>query len=806
MNPISRDDPKVTAYALGELDHAERAEVEAALQADPVLRAEVEKIRATAKAVEVALATEAGEAAPGAAAAPVGRAAIIAGGSPKILDGGKMSPLLSKQTRKILRFPSLYFVIGGLAAAGFAVMFALYEPPQKNSPEKRYVAVTVAPEGNKAGEVAAPKFVEAAAPEPVVASAPALSVPSAVLDHQFKFKLPELDLKTAGKVPVGLKVAVDPQSFEQKRGTYAGGLNEATKLAAADTTALILKQSGRDTEVLSADSVAARKTKAATYRKEVTTQPVQLASSRVYSYPPDEKFAIPAVPRVGSDLVMPPDPRWFKSPKDLLPAEPSAPPPRVRLNTEDYAHIRDNAFCAVSVEPLSTFSVEVDTASYTNVRLFLAAGKLPPRDAVRIEELVNFFPYRYAPPATAEQPFAASLEVAAAPWQPQHRLVRIGLKGREVSEAARPAANLVFLLDVSGSMAAADRLPLAKDAMRLLVQRLRPDDRVAIVTYAGASGLALPSTPVARSAEILTALDALTASGSTNGAQGIHLAYDIAKANAVAGGLNRVILCTDGDFNVGVTSQGELVHLIEDKAKSGVFLTVLGFGRGNLKDTKLEGLASKGNGTYGYVDNASEARRLLVDQFAGTLVTIAKDVKVQVEFNPATVGAYRLIGYENRLLRKEDFANDKIDAGEIGAGHTVTALYEVVPAGAAAERLAAVEPLKYQKPGVGTSQPDMGAGELLTVKIRYKEPAGDTSRRLEFALTDRGATWEVASEDFKFAAAVAGFGMILRDSPHKGSATLAAVGVWSRQGLGDDPGGYRSQFLGLVESARAVVQ
>jgi Ca-activated chloride channel family protein len=474
-------------------------------------------------------------------------------------------------------------------------------------------------------------------------------------------------------------------------------------------------------------------------------------------------------------------------------------------NTEAYGHRKDNDYLRVADHPLSTFSIDVDTASYANVRRFLMQGRRPPADAVRIEELVNYFPYRYAPP-TGNAPFAAHLEVASAPWAPEHRLVRIGLKGREISDAQRPAANLVFLVDVSGSMRGPNRLPLVKRSLRLLVDKLRPDDRVAIAVYAGSSGLALPSTPASRKADILAAIDHLEAGGSTNGAMGIHLAYDVAKANFLAGGVNRVILATDGDFNVGTTSQGELVRLIEEKAKSGVFLSVLGYGMGNLKDATLEQLADKGNGNYAYIDSLAEAKKALVEQAGGTLVTIAKDVKIQVEFNPAQVAAYRLIGYENRLLAKEDFNNDKVDAGEIGAGHTVTALYEVVPAGAGLPGEApSVDPLKYQpvpNPKFKIEYPT--SGELLTVKIRYKEPADDLSSKLEFPLRDAGTRFEDASEDFKFAASVAGFGLVLRDSPHKGSLTLADISAWGRAGLGSDAGGYRNEFLGLVQQAEAL--
>ena len=423
---------------------------------------------------------------------------------------------------------------------------------------------------------------------------------------------------------------------------------------------------------------------------------------------------------------------------------------------------------------------------------------------MRIEELVNYFPYHYAAPKD-DKPVAASMEVASAPWNPAHRLVRIGLKGREIPESERPALNLVFLLDVSGSMNESNKLPLVKESLRLLVEKLKPTDRVAIVVYAGASGLALPSTPGAKKQEILAALDALSAGGSTNGAMGIELAYDIAKAHFVEGGANRVVLCTDGDFNVGVTNQGDLTRLIEEKASSGVFLTVLGFGMGNYKDDTLEKLADKGNGNYGYVDNAAEGRKLLADQLSGTLVTVAKDVKLQVEFNPARVKSYRLIGYENRLLPKEAFNNDKIDAGELGSGHTVTALYEVVLVGVKSPSdVPAVDPLKYQKEKEVRIAKDNSSPELLTLKIRYKAPSGILSHKLEFPLVDSGAAFAAASQDFKFAASVAGFGMMLRESPHKGAVTYDSVLGWAEDGLGDDSGGYRHEFLDLVKLAKGI--
>jgi Ca-activated chloride channel family protein len=463
-------------------------------------------------------------------------------------------------------------------------------------------------------------------------------------------------------------------------------------------------------------------------------------------------------------------------------------------STEDYAHLTDNPFVTVAEAPLSTFSISPDTASYANVRRFLLGDELPPPDAVRIEELVNYFRYD-DPPPTGDDPFSIQLEVASAPWRPEHRLVRIGLRGREVAFADRRPTNLVFLLDVSGSMSGSLELPLVKQGMRLLVDQLDERDSVAIVVYAGAAGVVLPSTSCADRPAVLGALEQLSAGGSTNGGQGIRLAYRTARDAFRADGINRVILCTDGDFNVGTTSEGQLARLVESEAKSGVYLTVLGFGGGNLKDSALSKLAQKSNGNYAYIDSLREARRVLVEQMGGTLETIAKDVKIQVEFNPLEVAAYRLIGYETRLLAAQDFNNDQVDAGEIGAGHTVTALYEVVPAGAETD-VAGVDPLKYQAP-TGPSIA-AGQGELLTVKLRYKDPEESTSRLIEAPLIDRRASFDEASTDLRFAAAVAAFGMLLRGSEHVGTASFQGVLRWAIESQGTDRGGYRAELLELV--------
>lgn len=646
------------------------------------------------------------------------------------------------------------------------------------------------------------------------------------------------------------------------------------------------------------------------------------------------------------------------------------------MNTTAFDGITENDFLAVRDNPLSTFSVDVDTASYAIVRRFLNSNQLPPKGAVRTEELLNYFSYDYPQPQ-GDVPFSATMEVGACPWEPEHRLVRVGLKGRDVPRDQRPPSNLVFLVDVSGSMNMPNKLPLLQESFRLLIDQLGPKDRVAIVTYAGSTGILLNSTQDKEAMQ--AAVNGLRAHGSTNGASGVKLAYQVAEQNFIKGGTNRVILATDGDWNVGITNQSDLLEMIAQKSKSGVFLTVLGFGMDNLKDSMLVKLADRGNGHYAYIDTPLEAKKVFVEQLSGTLVTIAKDVKVQVEFNPAHVGAYRLIGYEKRLLAKEDFNNDKKDAGEIGAGHTVTALYEVVPAGKEMPPIARVDKLKYAalaaqpipgaapveqpvaaaaqaqsptpttetasrsvptqpapqnphsaegtvaelhpnapspksapqekksslnkittqttsdgrvtvtldkveadgsithtialadraEPNADTGEvflygmPDVTQGmnrciatspqtwmklardgyleahgphrtfvvdndrdgskaapehgnpgvlpasvrnEMLTLKLRYKAPDGDTSKLLEFPLTDGGATWEKSSPDFRFAAAVAGYGMLLHDSTHRGQTTWDSVAQWAREGLGADKSGYREEFLDLVKKAKVMAR
>ncbi|MFL6336103.1 MAG: vWA domain-containing protein [Pyrinomonadaceae bacterium] len=467
---------------------------------------------------------------------------------------------------------------------------------------------------------------------------------------------------------------------------------------------------------------------------------------------------------------------------------------------EAYAKIDENPFLEAARAPLSTFSIDVDTASYSNTRRFLKDGHLPPRDAVRIEELVNYFTYDYPQP-DGQTPFSVTAEVADCPWNTQHKLVQIGLQGKKVAQEDLPPANLVFLIDVSGSMDEPDKLPLVKSSLRTLANQLTPRDRVAVVVYAGASGLVLPSTPGDQRGEIISAVERLQAGGSTDGGSGIRLAYRVAEQNFIRGGTNRVILATDGDFNVGLTGDDELVKLIEEKRRGGVFLSVLGYGTGNLNDSMMEKLADKGNGNYAYIDTESEARKALGEQVAGTLATIAKDVKIQVEFNPRLVAGYRLIGYENRLLADKDFNDDRKDAGEIGAGHTVTALYEVVPAGQKIEN-PGVDELKYSRPAEVAQ--GANASELLTVKLRYKEPEGDTSRPLNVGVPDRQASYRNASDNFKFAAAVAEFGLLLRDSRYKAQSSYGNAAELARAATGADLSGRRAEFINLVQSARSL--
>ncbi len=467
-------------------------------------------------------------------------------------------------------------------------------------------------------------------------------------------------------------------------------------------------------------------------------------------------------------------------------------------STESYKKNPENDFMNVKVNPLSTMSVDVDRASYSNVRRFINQGQRPPADAVRVEEMINYFDYDYSQPK-GEDPILISTELVDCPWQKDHKLLRIGMQAKKVNTEKLPPSNLVFLVDVSGSMESQDKLPLLVEGMKLLVQNLRAQDKVAIVTYAGAAGLVLPPTDGEHKQTILDALNRLTAGGSTAGGAGIKLAYKVAQEHFIKGGNNRVILATDGDFNVGVSNENELEDLITKQRETGVFLTCLGFGTGNYKDSKMELLADKGNGNYDYVDNIQEAQKVLVSEFGGTLFTIAKDVKAQIEFNPAKVQGYRLVGYENRVLNNEDFKDDKKDAGDMGSGHTVTIMYEVIPAGVNSEYMRDANDLKYQQPKTTNAG---YSNELATIKFRYKQPDGDKSKEMVHTIADRTIPIASASENTRFAASVGMFGMLLKDSKYKANSSYNEVIAMASSSKSYDKEGYRAEFIRLVKAAK----
>ncbi|HEY5825629.1 MAG TPA: von Willebrand factor type A domain-containing protein [Cyclobacteriaceae bacterium] len=491
--------------------------------------------------------------------------------------------------------------------------------------------------------------------------------------------------------------------------------------------------------------------------------------------------------------------RLYGAPKSMADTfyEPAQQPD---WNTEEYDGINENIFHDATRNPLSTFSIDVDAASYSNIRRFINNGQRPPKDAVRIEEMVNYFDYDYAQPK-GEHPFSIYTEISKAPWNNKHRLVHIGLQGKKIPTDNLPASNLVFLIDVSGSMDEPNKLPLLKASFKLLVEQLREQDRVAIVVYAGAAGLVLPSTSGAEKKKIIEALNKLEAGGSTAGGEGIKLAYEVAKQNFRVNGNNRVIIATDGDFNVGESSNASMERLIEVKKKEGVFLTVLGYGMGNYKDSKMEILADKGNGNYAYIDNILEAQKVLVNEFGGTLFTIAKDVKLQIEFNPAKVNAYRLIGYENRMLKSEDFNDDKKDAGELGSGHTVTALYEIIPVGVENE-FSKIDELKYQKTKVDPSATK--SDELLTVKFRYKKPNEEVSKLIVHPLIDTNVELSKTSDNFRWSAAVAASGMILRESEYVKGFTMENVLQLAEGARSLDKEGYRIEFINIMKTQALV--
>jgi len=755
MNTIDKNDPRLTAYALGELSPQESKEIETAIAANPELQNEIDEIREMSSMLGNAFATEE---------------------ELKLHDDARnvVKDAIPKTIKK--PFPVMFYL--SRVALPIAAMFAMifFIPDTQNydsSREKNCVEVSL--QQIKLKSLEEP-------PEPP-------EPPTETETDEVEVVIGRVDAVYDGPPPAPVAeitvndsaLQIDVSDVMANSGLLMESNSSALKLNVSDSFKM-RSVSGRK-QALKKYGIKAKKESAFMKGYE------QVAETTRSSITPEQHKIMKDAEtkkswRFKSDVV-------DKDSMDCeLPVRKSVPV----SNNESYDHIVENTFKKTKDEALSTFSIDVDTASYSNMRRFLNQNQLPPMGSVRIEEMINYFTYDYPQP-TGDEAFSVSTEVSTAPWNKAHKLVRIGLRGREVIPEKRPMSNLVFLLDVSGSMNNRNKLPLLKKGLKMLVEQLGENDRVSIVVYAGASGLVLPATSCDNKKDILWALERLSAGGSTNGAGGIQLAYQTAVANYIEGGINRVILATDGDFNVGTTNRNELTKLIEKKAKSGVFLSVLGFGMGNYKDSTLETLADKGNGNYAYIDTVAEAEKVLVKEMGSTLITIAKDVKIQVDFNSAAVKAYRLIGYENRMMAKEHFNDDTKDAGEIGAGHTVTALYEIIPVGVQSSLPPSVEPSKYatvEVPNIANSY------ELLEVRVRYKQPDSNTSSLLKFPLEDSDSTFASMSDDFRFATGVATFGMLLRNSKLAPNMTLDDV-LRMAESSKDKP--YRSEFIELVKKA-----
>jgi Ca-activated chloride channel homolog len=746
---INLDDPKLTAFALGELEGEEAIQMKQVIDQDPEAKKHVDEIRATASLLSEELKKEER---PRLSVAQ--REEILA----KTVGAAKSQGAWWKSWKVGLSFG------GTLAAAVLAILVM-----NSNGTLSRLAQVK---ETDATGPISGP-------PQDLVAEqkaeAPAelakAAKPVASTNHIVAMKDTASD--TMMSVEAEAPITVEPQPPAAPSATLAEVADMAEETSAPS----------------GAGAAAPAKMMAAT---GALGQAKALSRAEGYSNLGGLKAAKKGATAYDSLA----ESKTSRARPGLQQTEPS--------NTEAYSFIAENDFKQVADQPLSTFSTDVDTASYANVRRFLVGSQLPPADAVRIEEMVNYFKYDYPAPKDGKA-FSVTTEVAAAPWNSNHQILRIGLKGRETSIENRPASNLVFLIDVSGSMDESNKLPLLVKSFKLLVEQMRAKDHVALVVYAGNSGVVLPSTTGTEKAKIVEALDRLHAGGSTNGASGIQLAYDVAQKGFIKGGVNRVIIATDGDFNVGMSSEGDLTRMIEQKAKTGVFLTVLGFGMGNYKDATMQKLADKGNGNHAYIDSIREARKVLVEQAGGTLNTIAKDVKIQLEFNPKFVGAYRLIGYEKRLLNNEDFNDDTKDAGEIGEGHTVTALYELAPPGEIGASSPKVDAMKYQKvPEVKTAS--TSSDEMLTLKLRFKKPDGDVSDKIEVPVKNEKKEFLKASSDLKFATSVAGFGMLLRKSQYKGDLSYDQVQQIASQNtkLRGSEDEYRKEFVELVKKAKSL--
>jgi Ca-activated chloride channel family protein len=757
------DDPRLSAYALDELEAGERAAVEALLAAEPLARAFVDELRVTAAALGAGLGSETAPGLTDEQRAVIEARAAAAARRP--------APVL-----QLRNFVGVGLAAGALFWAGRVLVTP--RPMIRTTDAERAARVAQAdvpghaPGDTRTARLEGIGYADGAGNEATVVARtgvePGLSVDAPAEPQPF-----QRTFSVEGESASDAMVLVDP-------GLEASG-NVGFNLALVPPAGPEATRFDGLASTGNADSSANHwhdETGAGAARESDAGDPVRYSAD--YDVELDD-VALDVFTRELRDDV---DGRYR------------------------FSGLYENPFkVPTGADGFSTFSIDVDTASYANVRGYLERNTLPPAAEVRIEELVNYFPYAYAPPS-GEHPFAVHVEVGQAPWRPEHRLLRVAIKAREVERAERQPSNLVFLLDVSGSMSPANKLPLLKSSLEMLVGQLDERDHIGIVTYAGTSGVHLASTNAEQKDTLIQSIRSLRSGGSTNGEAGIQLAYRMAEANRVEG-VNRVILATDGDFNVGMSSDGALTALIADKAQSGVFLTVLGFGTGNFKDQKLEAISGRGNGTFHYIDSQLEAKKVLVDELVGTLETVAKDVKIQLDFNPLEVAAYRLVGYENRVLANQDFLDDTKDAGEVGAGHQVTALYEIVPAGGSVEPGAAgVEPSRYQQPvpepARQTVTETASSGELLTVRLRYKQPEGSESTGFEVHVRDAGLRFAELSEDARFASSVAAFGMLLRGSRHAGSADLHAVFDWALNSSQSDPHGYRREFLRLVEKAMAL--
>ena len=825
---IQADDPKLTAYVLGELNETERAEVEMMLKQNEAAREEVEAIR---DAMDMLTAAFQQEATP----------ALDAHQRNDVLNAAERGAPRSGRGRAWKGWGGLALAATFLAVLGASLILAnpgifqgyslkdaapLAETRDLNAPKPPPRDLGRMQLAEVAQQPPAPEAKPEPKPEPKLkpASVPAASAPPPVQQTQYASDggLGNVGKKDASAVEKKVvEYEVPPQVNSQSVGQPKALSYSQSEMGAEPSSTATSAAEAKDTAPPPKSAGVPIQSSPQTYSYDINGS----GPAQVEIYKGKDEKGLSLIESDGSlgtvnskdagygtdrhcndafqNEIAPERPIHERRERLRLQKVTPATPP----GTERYAQIIENRFIPVADQPLSTFSIDVDTASYANVRRFLSQGTFPPQDAVRIEEMINYFKYEYPAPA-GETPFSVNVEVAKCPWQTEHMLARVGLKGKVPPMEDRQPANIVFLLDVSSSMSDANKLPLVKKAMLLLLDSLSARDRIGVVTYNETPRVMLESAGCHEKTQIASVIEGLRANGSTNGIGGIQLAYEMASRNFVQGGINRVVLATDGDFNVGVFDDDSIMRIIQDKAKSGVFLTVLGFGQGNLQDKKLETLADKGNGVYAYIDSFQEARRVMLEQVAGTMMTIAKDVKIQVEFNPAKVGGYRLIGYENRALAAKDFNDDRKDAGEIGAGHTVTALYELAPPGVPFGD-PKVDALKYQTPPPATASatpetPATNSNDLMTVKLRYKQPESDTSARIDLPVAANVAP--EPSNDFTFAASVAAFGMLLRDSDYKGHATFDSVLDWAQKGKGSDPDGRRAEFIDLVKTAKALAR